>query len=94
MLCESGPWQWCGGWSGSIVQVQMDVVLKDGDQQHDAEAQQHAGVLQQEEATVTEAVVAGVVVQHLGHLRWTGSGEFGYSGPTCAFFFFFYKCFL
>lgn len=65
----------------------MDVVLKDSDQQHDAEAQQHAGVLQQEEATVTEAVVTGVVVQHLGHLRWTGSGEFRYSGPTCTFFF-------
>lgn len=55
----------------------MDVVLKDGNQQHDAEAQQHAGVLQQEVATVTEAVVTGVVVQHLWHLwrRWTGSGE-------------------
>lgn len=78
-MYESGPWQWCCDWSGSIVQIQLDVVLKDGDQQHDAEAQQDAGVLQQEEAAVTEAMVAGVVVQHLGHLRRprTGSGEFG-----------------
>lgn len=46
-------------------------MLKNGDQQHYAEAQQDAGVLQQEEAAVAEAVVAGVVMQHLGHLGRT-----------------------
>lgn len=83
-MYESGPWQWWCGWSGSIVQIQLDVVLKDGDQQHDAEAQQDAGVLQQEEATVTEALVPGVVVQHLRHLQrpQTESGEFRYHGPN------------
>lgn len=82
MVYESGPWQWRCNSSGSIVQFQLDVVLKDGDQQHDAEAQQDAGVLQQEEATVTEALVAGVVVQHLWHLQRprTASGKF--SGPN------------
>uniref|UniRef100_A0A8C2WS07 Uncharacterized protein n=1 Tax=Cyclopterus lumpus TaxID=8103 RepID=A0A8C2WS07_CYCLU len=58
-----------GGASPSVSQVQLDFVLKNGDQQHDAEAQQDAGVLQQEVAAVAEAVVPGVVVQHLGHLR-------------------------
>lgn len=45
------------------------MVFKYGDQQHDAEAQQDAGVLQQEEAAVAEAVVPGVVMQHLRHLK-------------------------
>lgn len=44
-------------------------MFKDGNEQHDAEAQQDAGVLQQEEAAVAEAVVAGVVVQHLRNLQ-------------------------
>lgn len=42
-------------------------MLKNGDQQHDGEAQQDAGVLQQEEAAVAEAVVPCVVMQHLRH---------------------------
>lgn len=55
----------------SVSQVQLDVVFKDGDEQHDGEPQQDAGVLQQEEAAVAEALVARVVVQHLRHLRGT-----------------------
>ncbi|TNN36619.1 hypothetical protein EYF80_053214 [Liparis tanakae] len=57
----------------SVSQVQLDLVFKNGDEQHDAEAQQDAGVLQQEVAAVAKAVVPGVVVQHLGHLAGTTS---------------------
>lgn len=59
----------------SDAQVQLDSVLEQSDQQHDAEAQQDAGVLQQEEAAVAEAVVAGVVVQHLRHLEGAESSS-------------------
>lgn len=65
-------WRRSDGQDGSPApsgaQVQLDVVLKDGDEQHDGEAQQDARVLQHEEAAVAEAVLAGVVVQHLRHL--------------------------
>lgn len=44
-------------------------MLEQSDEQHDAEAQQDAGVLQEEEAPVAEALVPGVVVQHLRHLQ-------------------------
>lgn len=52
----------------SVAQVQLDVMLEDGDEQHDGEAQQDARVLQQEVASVANAVVASVVVKHLWHL--------------------------
>ena len=52
----------------SVAEVQLDLVFKHGDEQHDSEAQQDASVLQQEEATVADAVFARVVVQHLWHL--------------------------
>lgn len=50
------------------VYFQLDFVFKDCDEQHDAEAQQDACVLEQEEAAVAEAVVPSIVVEHLRDL--------------------------
>lgn len=44
------------------AEVQLDLVLEDGDEQHDAEAHEDAGVLEQEVAAVAEALVSSVVV--------------------------------
>ena len=56
----------------SVAQVQLDLVFEHGDEQHDGEAQQDAGVLKQEEAAVAHALLARVVVQHLWHLGVKG----------------------
>lgn len=50
------------------VYFQLDFVFKDCDEQHDAEAQQDACVLEQEKAAVAEAVVPSIVVEHLRDL--------------------------
>ena len=71
-------------WSGpvpepdSVAQVELDLVFENGDEQHDGEAQQDAGVLKQEEATVADALLARVVVQHLRHLGVKGHQSDGF----------------
>lgn len=57
------------------VQVQHDVVLENGDEQHDAEAGEHAQVLQDKVTQVAALVVFTVTMEHLGQLVREGDGQ-------------------
>lgn len=53
----------------SEVDVELNFVLENRDEEHDAKPQQYPSVLQEKEPIVAEAGLTGVVVQHLRDLR-------------------------
>lgn len=54
---------------GLKSKIKNDLVLEDGDEQHDGEAGEHAQVLQQEVSQLAALVVLAVPVKHFRQLR-------------------------
>lgn len=51
------------------AKINHNVILEDGDQQHDAESREHAKVLQDEVTHLTAFVLLAVTVKHLWQLK-------------------------